>query len=97
MLEALLSHPDEAKWGRVLGRTGAAPGHCHGRCDPSRGIVDASIHFCRESSPCEELDLRFLVVELCQPLEHLKGEYERVLCTRSRGRVARRSHSIIIS
>ncbi len=31
---------------------------------------------------CEELDLRCLVDELCQPLEHLKGEYERVLCAR---------------
>ena len=32
--------------------------------------------------PGSELDLRFLVVELCQPLEHLKAEYERVLCVR---------------
>jgi TorA maturation chaperone TorD len=30
--------------------------------------------------PSEELDLRFLIIELCQPLEHLKAEYERMLC-----------------
>jgi len=30
--------------------------------------------------PASQLDVRWLVLELCQPLEHLKAEYERVLC-----------------
>jgi len=81
ILAALLSHPDEGKWGRVLNAE-----------EQRRGIeaVDA-VRSMASSTPytllpgefgCEELDLRFLVVDLCQPLEHLKAEYERVLCTK---------------
>ena len=32
--------------------------------------------------PPEELDARLLVLELCQPLDHLREEYERVFCVR---------------
>ncbi len=79
ILAALLSHPDEGKWGRVL------------NADEQRRAIETadSVRSLASSLPyevlpgelgCEELDLRFLVVDLCQPLEHLKAEYERVLC-----------------
>ncbi len=81
LLGALFSHPDTGKWGRVLNAN-----------EQRRDIATADA--LRASSrdmiypilsnelPGSELDLRFLVIELCQPLEHLKGEYERVLCVR---------------
>ncbi|MGZ3414385.1 MAG: TorD/DmsD family molecular chaperone [Isosphaeraceae bacterium] len=80
-LGALFSHPDMGKWGRVL------------NADEQRlAIATADVLRARacgmkylvlaDELPGSELDLRFLVVELCQPLEHLKAEYERVLCVR---------------
>ena len=48
------------------------------RCAP--GHAAWSTWCWRTSSRAAALDLRFLVLELCQPLEHLKAEYERVLC-----------------
>jgi len=80
-LGALFSHPDTGKWGRVL------------NADEQRlAIATADVLRARacgmkylvlaDELPGSELDLRFLVVELCQPLEHLKAEYERVLCVR---------------
>jgi TorA maturation chaperone TorD len=81
ILEALLSHPDEGKWGRVV--SGKEQRLAIEAADSLQNLA------CRAEYPLlpgelssDELDLRFLMVELCQPLEHLKGEYERVLCTR---------------
>ena len=80
-LGALFSHPDTGKWGRVL------------NADEQRlAIATADALRARacgmtypvlaDELPASKLDLRFLVVESCQPLEHLKAEYERVLCVR---------------
>ncbi len=80
-LGALFSHPDTGKWGRVLNA---------GEQRLAIATADAlRARACGTKYPvladelqASELDLRFLVVELCQPLEHLKAEYERVLCIR---------------
>ena len=72
LLGALFSHPDTGKWGRVLNaheqqRAIATADSVtsllarHGLSDPARRICAA------------RLDLRSLVVELCQPLDHLKA------------------------
>jgi len=80
-LAALFSHPDEGKWGRVLG--GSAQRLAIATADALRIAASGMDYEVREGElPSDELDLRFLVVELCQPLEHLKAEYERVLCIR---------------
>jgi len=80
-LGALFSHPDTGKWGRVLNADEqrlaiATADVLRARACGMRYLVLA------DELPGSELDLRFLVVELCQPLEHLKAEYERVLCVR---------------
>jgi len=80
-LGALFSHPDTGKWGRVLNaneqRLAIAT------ADALRAwACDMKYLVLVDELPGSELDLRFLVVELCQPLEHLKAEYERVLCVR---------------
>lgn len=80
-LAALFSHPDEGKWGRVLG--GSEQRLAIATADALRIAASEMDYEVREGElPSDELDLRFLVVELCQPLEHLKAEYERVLCVR---------------
>ena len=77
-LAALFSHPDEGKWGRVLG--GSAQRLAIATADALRIAASGMDYEVRDGElPSDELDLRFLVVELCQPLEHLKAEYERVL------------------
>ncbi len=78
-LGALFSHPDTGKWGRVLNaeeqRLAIAT------ADALRTWASVMKYpVLADELPGRELDLRFLVVELCQPLEHLKAEYERVLC-----------------
>ncbi len=78
-LGALFSHPDTGKWGRVLNaeeqRLAIAT------ADALRTWASGMKYpVLADELPGRELDLRFLVVELCQPLEHLKAEYERVLC-----------------
>jgi len=80
-LGALFSHPDTGKWGRVLNADEqrlaiATADALRARACGTKYPVLA------DELPASELDLRFLVVELCQPLEHLKAEYERVLCIR---------------
>ena len=81
ILEAVLSHPDEGKWGRVL--RGERQRLAIATADALRAAASQVEYPLRPGElPCEELDLRFLIVELCQPLEHLKWEYDRVLCTR---------------
>jgi Nitrate reductase delta subunit len=81
ILAALLSHPDEGKWGRVL--NAEEQRRAIGAADAVRSMASSAPYLLLPGElGCEELDLRFLVVELCQPLEHLKGEYERVLCTK---------------
>lgn len=80
-LGALFSHPDTGKWGRVLNADEqrlaiATADALRARACGMKYLVLA------DELPGSELDLRFLVVELCQPLEHLKAEYERVLCVR---------------
>jgi len=80
-LGALFSHPDMGKWGRVLNADEqrlaiATADALRARACGMKYLVLA------DELPGSELDLRFLVVELCQPLEHLKAEYERVLCVR---------------
>jgi TorA maturation chaperone TorD len=80
ILEALLSHPDEGIWGRVL--RGGEQRLAIATADSLRQTASQTEYpLLSGELSCAELDLRFLVVELCQPLEHLKGEYERVLCT----------------
>ena len=76
-----VSHPDMGKWGRVLNADEqrlaiATADALRARACGMNYLVLA------DELPGSELDLRFLVVELCQPLEHLKAEYERVLCVR---------------
>jgi len=80
-LGALFSHPDTGKWGRVLNadeqRLAIAT------ADALRAwACGIKYPVLADELPPGELDLRFLVVELCQPLEHLKAEYERVLCVK---------------
>ncbi len=83
LLGALFSHPDTGKWGPVLN---AQEQHLAiATADRFIELARAARYPIRsEELPCEELDLRFLVVELCQPLDHLKAEYERVLCARQK-------------
>ncbi len=80
-LAALFSHPDEGNWGRVL--NALEQRSAIEAADRVRAVACERDHGMLPEGPaCDELDLRYLVVELCQPLEHLQGEYERVLCTR---------------
>jgi TorA maturation chaperone TorD len=78
-LAALLSHPDEGNWGCAL------------RAAHQRELIRAADRICEDALaaeypvlcdelPAGELDLRPLVLELCQPLEHLREEFERVFC-----------------
>src|SRR6516165_5612562 len=79
ILEAVLSHPDEGKWGRVT--TGREQRLAIATADAVRAFAAAADYpLLPGELPGDELDLRFLMVDLCQPLEHLKAEYERVLC-----------------
>lgn len=81
ILEAVLSHPDEGKWGFVL--SGPQQRLAIATADAVRAQASQlSYPLLPDELSCDELDLRFLMVELCQPLEHLKGEYDRVLCPR---------------
>jgi TorA maturation chaperone TorD len=78
-LGALFAHPDTGKWGRVLNAEEqrlaiATADALRARACGRKYLVLA------DELPGSELDLRFLVVELCQPLEHLKAAHERVLC-----------------
>jgi TorA maturation chaperone TorD len=78
-LAALLSHPDEGKWGRVLNAN--AQRLAIATADSLRAAAsDMKYTILPGELPCDQLDLRFLVVELCQPLEHLKAEHERIFC-----------------
>jgi TorA maturation chaperone TorD len=78
-LAALLSHPDEGKWGRVLNAdeqrlaVATADSFRAAASDRKEAVLPGELS-------SDELDLRFLVVELCQPLEHLKAEHERIFC-----------------
>ncbi|MFO0889818.1 MAG: molecular chaperone TorD family protein [Isosphaeraceae bacterium] len=80
-LAAIFSHPDEGKWGRVLhpqeqrSITAAVDLACKSALKLEYPLLDGEL-------PASELDARMLILELCQPLEHLKAEYERVLCRR---------------
>ncbi|OJW23548.1 MAG: hypothetical protein BGO49_02870 [Planctomycetales bacterium 71-10] len=75
-LAAILSHPDSGTWGRAT--------------DPKAQMEDeAAVDALREGATtwggapefgpagAPDLDLRSLVVELCQPLAHLKADYDR--------------------
>jgi TorA maturation chaperone TorD len=82
-LAAMLSHPDEGKWGRVV-------------CADEQRLAIQAVDRLREQTVSREggrrsdslasqtttsaLDLRYIVLELCQPMEHLKAEHERVFC-----------------
>src|SRR4051812_20554422 len=80
-LATLLSHPDEGKWGRVLNANEQRL--LIQTADAVRAMVSVEPYtLLPPELGCEELDLRFLVLDLCQPLEHLKAEYERVLCVK---------------
>ncbi len=73
--------PGHRKVGTGSQRRRAAPGHRH-RGRPAARACDLVYPVLEHELPGSELDLRFLIVELCQPLEHLKAEYDRVLCVR---------------
>jgi TorA maturation chaperone TorD len=78
-LAALFSHPDEGTWGRVLGAS--AQRLAIASADSIRAAADRMDYpLAGAELPCGELNLRFLVLDLCQPLDHLKAEYERVFC-----------------
>jgi TorA maturation chaperone TorD len=79
-LAALFSHPDEGIWGRVL--EAGEQKLAIATADALRSLAARIPHPALDGElPWTELDLRFLVLDLCQPLEHLKGEYERVFCS----------------
>ena len=80
-LAALFSHPDAGKWGRVLNADEQRLAIATADALRARAC-GMKYRVLADELPGRELDLRFLVVELCQPLEHLKVEYERVLCIR---------------
>jgi TorA maturation chaperone TorD len=80
IIAALLSHPDEGKWGRVLNADEQRL--AIEAVDTVRALASAESPLHQREVEYEDLDLRVLVVDLCQPLEHLKAEYERVLCTK---------------
>ena len=80
-LGALFSHPDTGKWGRVLNADEQRLAIATADALRTRAC-GMTYPVLADELPASELDLRFLVVELCQPLEHLKAEYERVLCIR---------------
>lgn len=74
---ALLSHPDEGKWGRVLNAGEQR------KAIEAADLIEAVTSGMGSAAEChEEFDLRCLVLELCQPLEHLKAEFERILTGR---------------
>jgi TorA maturation chaperone TorD len=78
-LAALFSHPDEGIWGRVL--NAGAQRLAIATADALRTRASrAEYPVLEDELPADQLDLRFLVLELCQPLEHLKAEFERVFC-----------------
>ena len=81
LLGALFSHPDTGKWGRVLNADEQRLAIATADALRARACC-VKYPVLADELPGRELDLRFLVVELCQPLEHLKAEYERVLCVR---------------
>ncbi len=80
-LAASLSHPDQGNWGRVLNPQAQ---RCFAAAvDLMRSTATALDYPLGDGElPPEQLNVRLLVLELCQPLEHLKAEYERVLCDR---------------
>ena len=80
-LGALFSHPDTGKWGRVLNANEQRLAIATADALRTRACA-MKYPVLADELPASELDLRFLVVELCQPLEHLKAEYERVLCVK---------------
>lgn len=69
-LGAILTNPDAGEWGRAM-----LP-------DAQRAAIQAADAL-RGAFPTPGLDLRGLVVELCQPLGRLKADYDRFF-TRSR-------------
>jgi TorA maturation chaperone TorD len=64
-LAAVLAHPDAGTWGRAT--------------DPNEQALDvAAVDALRgDDASAGDLDLRALMVELCQPLNHLKADYDR--------------------
>ena len=77
-LATLFSHPDEGMWGRVL--RGGEQRAAIAAADRLRALVeDLDYPLGEDELGSGEIDLRCLVLELCQPLEHLKSEFERIL------------------
>lgn len=77
-LAALLSHPNEGKWGRVLNPQ--IQRSVIRAADLLRETAFEQAYPLREGElDARQIDLRCLVLELCQPFEHLRAEYERVL------------------
>jgi TorA maturation chaperone TorD len=80
-LAALLSHPDEGNWGCAVRAADQREAMLAADLLRETAVAAGYPVLCDEL-PAEELDLRLLVLELCQPLEHLREEYERVFCVR---------------
>lgn len=80
-LSALLSHPDGGNWGCAL--RGEEQRKVISAVDSLRARAESAGYglLCDECPP-GDLDVRRLVLELCQPLGHLKEEYERVFRVR---------------
>ena len=94
LLGALFSHPDTGKWGRVL--NGDEQRRDIATADSLRvWSRDMVYPILPGEFAGSELNLRSLVIELCQPLEHLKGEYDAFSASAGLGLAVRHSPWII--
>ena len=72
-LAALFSHPDTGKWGRVLNADEQRLAIATADALRARAC-GMKYRVLADELPGRELDLRFLVVELCQPLGRAAGQ-----------------------
>ena len=72
LLTALLSHPDAGAWGRATDAV-------HQRHDVAAvdGLRRVAASWGGDAVSLPALDLRPLTVELCQPLGHIRADYDR--------------------
>ncbi|QEH37448.1 hypothetical protein OJF2_60390 [Aquisphaera giovannonii] len=81
ILEASLTHPDGGVWGQLV--LADAQRRAIAAADLLREIaMSVSYPRLEGEGPARDLDLRALMVDLCQPLPQLKAGYERVICTK---------------
>ncbi|WP_165219454.1 TorD/DmsD family molecular chaperone [Aquisphaera insulae] len=79
ILEVSLTHPDGGSWGQLV--LPDAQRRAIAASDWIRGLAMSGSYERHEGEgPARDLDLRALMVDLCQPLGQLKLSYERVIC-----------------